>query len=47
MNSKALYNGKNIFFSLYKIFGIVVVVQSTFRLEIHQNNIFLFLKNYF
>jgi hypothetical protein len=47
MNSKELYNGKNIFFSLYKIFGIVVVVQSTFRLEIHQNDVFLFLKNYF
>ena len=47
MNSKVLYNEKNIFFSLYKMFGIMVVVQSAFRLEIHQNNIFLFLKNYF
>jgi len=26
MNSKALYNGKNIFFLLYKMFGIVVVI---------------------
>jgi hypothetical protein len=31
------------------LFGIVaaVVVQNTFRLEMYQNNIFLFFKNYF
>jgi hypothetical protein len=26
---------------------VVVAIQSVFRLEIHQNKIFLFLKNYF
>jgi hypothetical protein len=31
------------------VFGIVVAVavQSAFRLEMHQNKVFLFLKNYF
>ena len=35
MNSKVFYNEKNIFFLLYKIFGIMVVVQNAFRLEIY------------
>jgi hypothetical protein len=26
---------------------VAVVFQSAFRIEIHQNNVFLFLKNYF
>jgi hypothetical protein len=31
------------------LFGIVVAVavQSVFRLEMHQNNVFIFLKNHF
>ena len=35
--------------SFSTLFGSVVVItfQSIFRVEIHQNNIFLFLKNYF
>jgi hypothetical protein len=33
----------------YMLFGSVVAVafQSTFRAEMHQNDVFLFLKNYF
>jgi hypothetical protein len=29
------------------MFGIMVAIQNDFRLEINQNNIFLFFKNYF
>jgi hypothetical protein len=29
------------------VFGIVVAVQNAFRLEMHQNEFFLFLKKYF
>jgi hypothetical protein len=36
--------------NMYKIFGscvVAVVFQSVFYLEMHQNNNFLFFKNYF
>jgi len=35
---------------MYKIFGVIVfgsVVAVAFYLEMHQNNVFLFFKNYF
>jgi hypothetical protein len=32
---------------IVSLFGSVVAIQSAFRLKIHQNDVFLFFKNYF